>query len=77
MKVMRKVEGRGMGEVDGDKEGKGTYIFKETGMKMHGDWDKGEIKRGRWIYPNGLFFEGDFKNNKPFGEGTWYFKNGN
>lgn len=61
----------------GEKEGKGTYIFKETGMKMHGDWEKGEIKRGRWIYPNGLYFEGEFANNKPFGEGTWYFKNGN
>lgn len=61
----------------GDKEGKGTYIFKETGMKMHGDWEKSEIKRGRWIYPNGLFFEGEFQNNKPCGDGTWYFKNGN
>jgi radial spoke head protein 1 len=61
----------------GEKEGKGTYVFKETGMKMHGDWEHGEIKRGRWIYPNGLYFEGEFKNNKPFGEGTWYFKNGN
>jgi len=61
----------------GDKEGKGTYIFKETGMKMHGDWEKGEIKRGCWIYPNGLYFEGEFKNNKPEGKGVWYFKNGN
>jgi len=49
----------------GNKEGKGTYIFKETGMKMQGDWKEGEIKVGRWIYPNGLYFEGEFANNKP------------
>jgi len=61
----------------GEKEGKGTYIFKENGMKMFGDWQYGEIKRGRWVYPNGLYFEGEFRNNKPFGVGTWYFKNGN
>jgi hypothetical protein len=32
---------------------------------------------GKWIYPNGMYFEGKFENNKPKGEGKWVFKNGN
>jgi hypothetical protein len=32
---------------------------------------------GKWIYPNGMYFEGKFENNKPKGEGRWVFKNGN
>ena len=35
------------------------------------------MKTGRWIYPNGTYYEGNFANNKPDGKGTWYFKNGN
>ena len=31
----------------------------------------------QWIYPNGLYFQGNFANNKHKGPGTWYFKNGN
>lgn len=61
----------------GEKEGYGTYLFKETGMKMCGEWLAGNIQTGKWVYPNGLFFEGGFENNKPKGEGTWTFKNGN
>ena len=61
----------------GDKEGYGTYEFKETQMKMIGDWEKGQLKNGRWTYPNGVYWQGAFENNKPKGEGTWFFKNGN
>ena len=32
---------------------------------------------GKWIYPNGTFFQGGFDNNKPKGNGTWTFENGN
>ena len=46
-------------------------------MKMQGEWAKGEIQSGRWIYPNGVYYEGTFKNNKPDGQGTWHFSNGN
>lgn len=46
-------------------------------MKMQGEWVKGEIANGKWIYPNGVYFEGEFKNNKPSGHGTWHFANGN
>jgi hypothetical protein len=61
----------------GEKEGTATYLFKETGMKIQGQWTQGQIKCGKWIYPNGTYFEGDFENNKPKGMGVWHFKNGN
>jgi hypothetical protein len=32
---------------------------------------------GRWTYPNGTYYEGDFQNNKPKGNGSWHFQNGN
>lgn len=33
--------------------------------------------KGRWVLPNGTFYEGEFENNKPNKVGTWQFKNGN
>ena len=33
--------------------------------------------QGKWIYPNGMYYEGTFENNKPKGDGKWVFKNGN
>ena len=61
----------------GEKEGTGTYTFKSTGMKLFGEWSAGQILQGKWIYPNGMFYEGSFENNKPKGAGKWVFKNGN
>jgi radial spoke head protein 1 len=61
----------------GEKEGTGTYTFKSTGMKLFGEWTNGEITQGKWIYPNGMYYEGGFSNNKPKGDGKWVFKNGN
>ena len=46
-------------------------------MKLYGDWTAGSITSGKWIYPNGMYYEGKFENNKPKGEGCWKFKNGN
>ena len=46
-------------------------------MKLIGEWKEGKLTEGRWIYPNGLYWEGKFENNKPKGQGTWYFNNGN
>lgn len=61
----------------GEKEGTGTYTFESTGMKLFGEWTAGQITQGKWIYPNGMYYEGGFANNKPKGEGKWVFKNGN
>ena len=46
-------------------------------MRLVGTWDSSQMKTGQWIYPNGLYWKGNFQANKPIGKGTWYFKNGN
>ena len=61
----------------GKKEGPGTYVFFETGMKYVGTYKGGQIVTGKWLYPNGSYFEGNFDNNKPKGRGKWNFENGN
>ena len=33
--------------------------------------------RGKWLYPNGSFFEGNFGFNQPKGAGSWNFANKN
>ncbi len=42
-----------------------------------GNWVNGEIITGKWIFPNGTYFEGNFEKNKPKGVGVWCFSNGN
>jgi len=32
---------------------------------------------GRWVFPDGKYYEGAFENNKPSGKGKWVFKDGN
>lgn len=32
---------------------------------------------GKWLFPNGVNYEGTFEHNKPKGKGTWAFQNGN
>ena len=44
---------------------------------MSGKWENGIILEGDWIFPNGTFFRGKFKGNKPEGSGEWHFTNGN
>ena len=39
-------------------------------------WVSNKILQGHWIYPDGLYFDCKFVNNKPAGKGTWYFKDG-
>ena len=46
-------------------------------MKLFGEWKEGKIIKGKWVYPNGTFYEGNFENNKPKGSGEWKFKNKN
>lgn len=62
---------------NGNKEGQGTYVFKETGMKYVGNFKNGQLVQGQWKYPNGTYFEGNFDNNQPKGKGNWHFANGN
>ena len=46
-------------------------------MKYVGTFKGGQLVTGKWLYPNGSYFEGNFDNNKPKGKGTWHFVNGN
>ena len=62
---------------NGKKDGKGTYIFNDTGMKFVGTFKGGEIHEGQWIYPNGSYYQGKFQDNQPKGDGCWNFANGN
>lgn len=61
----------------GKKHGAGTYVFNATGMKYIGEWFENKFLSGKWTYPNGTYFEGQFQNNKPKGAGTWNFHNKN
>ena len=33
-------------------------------MKLFGEWTAGQITTGKWIYPNGMLYEGKFLNNQ-------------
>mmetsp|Transcript_2017 Transcript_2017/g.3223 ORF Transcript_2017/g.3223 Transcript_2017/m.3223 type:complete len:126 (+) Transcript_2017:243-620(+) len=59
------------------KEGKGTYIVKQSGAKLVGNWADGKLMKGNWILRDGSHFEGSFDHNMPKGKGIWSFKNGN
>ena len=60
----------------GKKHGKGEFIFNDTKMKIAGEWEDGKIVSGKWVFPNGTYFEGKFEHNYPKGEGVWHFSNG-
>lgn len=65
------------GNKPGKKHGKGSYSYAKDGTKLVGDWVEGKIVSGEWIFPNGTFYSGKFRYNKPWGKGVWVFKNGN
>jgi radial spoke head protein 1 len=46
-------------------------------MKLVGEWKENTILDGKWIFPNGTYYEGKFTNNKPNGEGVWHYPNHN
>merc|ERR1719198_1973865 len=62
---------------EGKKHGRGSYSYAKDGTKLVGDWVQGKIVSGEWIFPNGTFYSGKFRYNKPWGKGVWVFKNGN
>jgi hypothetical protein len=62
---------------DGKKHGTGVYACSSDSTKLKGEWNKGQISSGQWIFPNGIFYSGKFRYNKPIGKGVWVFPNGN
>jgi len=61
----------------GKKHGQGTYTYGKDSTKLVGKWEDGKIVSGKWVFPNGTFYVGKFRYNKPFGKGVWVFKDGN
>ena len=62
---------------EGNKDGRGTFIFEQTHQKYVGHWISGQMVSGKWVYENGTYFSGNFDNNKPKAAGKWHFENGN
>jgi len=62
---------------NGKKHGTGTYACASDKTKLKGEWVEGKMSSGQWIFPNGAFYSGRFKYNKPIGKGVWVFPNGN
>jgi hypothetical protein len=46
-------------------------------MRLFGTWENNQMVEGRWVFPDGKYYEGLFENNKPSGKGKWVFKDGN
>ena len=45
-------------------------------QKLTGEWNENQILQGKWVFPNGTIYEGQFKGNKPNGNGIFlFFKN--
>lgn len=61
----------------GKKHGRGTYTYAKDDTKLIGEWEAGKITSGKWCFPNGTFYSGRFRYNKPWGKGVWVFQNGN
>jgi radial spoke head protein 1 len=61
----------------GKKHGMGSYTYAKDNTKLVGQWENGKIISGKWVFPNGTFYSGKFRYNKPFGKGVWVFANGN
>lgn len=61
----------------GKKSGNGTYSYAKDGTKLVGEWANGKITSGQWVFPNGTYYSGTFRYNKPYGKGVWIFGNGN
>ncbi|CAI7720004.1 MORN repeat protein, putative [Plasmodium vivax] len=58
----------------GKKSGWGRYTYKKCKSVLEGQWEDGYLTQGKWILPNGMYFVGNFKNNKPSGDGVWAFE---
>ena len=48
--------------------GKGSFIHQQSGMKYEGDFVNGKYEGvGKYIWPDGYYYEGEFKDSKLFG----------
>ena len=51
---------------DDMKNGKGCYTYASTGAKLNGEWHRGDVIHGKWIFPAGMASSKSFrqKSNK-------------
>lgn len=56
----------------GQKQGKGTYVFKDSGSQYIGEWADGQFVNGMWVAADGSIFKGKFDRSLPV-EGTHFF----
>ena len=59
----------------GKKCGEGT-LYKNNGDIVEGEFEDGNIKKGKIIFKNDDIYEGDFENGKMKGKGIYKYKNG-
>ncbi len=53
----------------------GSYEIS-SGITFSGDFNNGQLRLGKAIYPGGSKYIGQFKDEKPDGEGTFIYSNG-
>ena len=53
---------------DNEPNGYGIMIYSE-GISIEGEWSNGNIKIGKMTFPDGVIYEGEFKNNQRHGKG--------
>jgi hypothetical protein len=63
------------GWVRGVKQGKGTFFVAADESQLVGDWDKGSMVSGKWVWKDGTSWQGPFKASSPLGKGIFYFPN--
>ncbi len=65
--------------VKGKKHGKGVISWSELGNRYEGVWDNGQVVgpgKGSFTWENGNHYSGEWKDNRPHGQGTIKLKNG-
>ncbi len=60
------------------RNGKGKEFYKNGNIKYDGDWANDKLKGyGKYIYEDGTYYIGKFRNNLRHGRGSIYNKNDN
>jgi hypothetical protein len=62
--------------VKGVKQGQGTFLVARDESQLVGQWEKGAMVSGKWVWKDGTSWHGPFKASSPLGHGVFYFPNG-
>ena len=64
------------GWAKGVKQGHGTFLVARDESQLVGQWEKGAMVSGKWVWKDGTSWHGPFKASSPLGHGIFYFPNG-